>query len=39
LVSLVGLVKAKGMCDSEFENINCFEAVLRDETIFELDHP
>jgi hypothetical protein len=39
LVSLVGLVNAKGMCDSEFENINSFEAVLRDETIFELDHP
>jgi len=39
LVSLVGLVNSKGMYDSEFENINSFEAVLRDETIFELDHP
>jgi hypothetical protein len=38
LVSLVGLVNAKAMWDSEFENINYFEAVLRDETIFELDH-
>jgi hypothetical protein len=27
------------MCDSEFENIDYFKVVLRDETIFELDHP
>jgi hypothetical protein len=39
LVSLVNLANAKGMCNSEFENIKYFEAVLRDKTIFELDHP